>query len=163
MKNNANLHPITQTMRHSVKFFAEHGFNVFQGNHVTSERSNFDALNVPQDHPARDEHDTFWIKSPEKKVLRTHTTGSEINIIKENNLKPPFKFIIPGKCYRNERTDKTHEHTFYQIDGIMVAKNVNMSHLKGILSKWMESVLGSDVKTQFSPAYFPFVERSTKI
>lgn len=158
MIKKGNLHPITQFTRQSVKYFNSKGFDVYEGNHIESEWYNFDALNVPSDHPSRDVQDTFWIKDKSPQVLRTHTTGSEIEIVKKNNLKPPFKIIIPGKCYRNERTDSTHEHTFNQIDGIMVDKNINLGDLIGILSDWMKSIFGKNIEVRTRPHLFPFVE-----
>lgn len=162
-----NLHPITQFMRQSLKYFTDLGFQIKEGNEIESEWYNFDALNVPTDHPSRDVQDTFWLQTNPAEarrakgggeVLRTHTTGTESQIIKEEKIKPPFKIIVPGRCYRNERTDATHEHTFYQIDGIVVDRNVNMSHLIGILSDWMKSIYGQEIKIRTVPSYFPFVE-----
>jgi phenylalanyl-tRNA synthetase alpha chain len=115
---NGNLHPLTQFMRKSLSFFEERGFTIAEGPEIETEWFNFDALNVPANHPSRDTQDTFWIKSSEKKVLRTHTTGTDVRQAKEKGLKPPFRLVVPGRCFRNEATDQTHEHTFYQIDGI---------------------------------------------
>lgn len=154
---NGHLHPITQFNRLSLKYFQDLGFDIKEGNEIESEWYNFDALNVPTDHPSRDIQDTFWLEGKDE-VLRTHTTGSELQIIKENNIKPPFRIIVPGRCYRNERTDIKHEHTFNQIDGIICDKNVNMTHLFGVLDGWIKFTLGNDVKTRIRPSYFPFVE-----
>jgi len=158
-----NLHPLTQFMRTSIKYFKELGFEVKEGNEIESEWYNFDALNVPHNHPARDVQDTFWLDSKKREVLRTHTTGSELHLIKENNIKPPFRIAVPGRCYRNERTDITHEHTFYQIDGIVVEKNINLTHLVGILSGWIKAMLGPDVKIRIRPHLFPFVEPGLEV
>lgn len=163
MLQKGNLHPLTQFMRLSLKYFIDRGFQIYEGNEVVSEWSNFDALNVPADHPSRDMQDTFWIKSKKPMVLRAHTTGSEVNIVNNNKLKPPFKIVIPGRCYRNERTDATHEHTFYQIDGIAVGKNINMTHLVEILSDWMKEMFGNKINIRIVPAYFPFVEPGLEI
>lgn len=155
---NGHLHPLTQFMRISLNYFQDLGFEIMEGNEIESEWYNFDALNVPADHPARDVQDTFWLDSKKPEVLRTHTTGSESRLIKENKIKPPFRIVIPGRCYRNERTDITHEHTFYQIDGIIVDKYINMRNLVSILSGWIKSVLGDKVKIRIRPHLFPFVE-----
>lgn len=158
MKQNGTLHPISQIMNKSLNFFSEKGFQIYFGNEIVSEWENFDALNVPKHHPARDMQDTFWVKSNKPTVLRAHTTGSEVEIVKKNNLKPPFKIVIPGRCFRNERTDSTHEHTFYQIDGIAVSENMNMTYLVGILDEWMKDLFGENIKTRIRPSLFSFVE-----
>src|SRR3990167_68841 len=109
-----NLHPLTQFMRYSLKYFSDLGFEIKVGNEIESEWYNFDALNVPADHPSRDVQDTFWMDSKSPEALRVHTTASESHIISEEKIKPPFRIVVPGRCYRNERTDAYHEHTFYQ-------------------------------------------------
>jgi phenylalanyl-tRNA synthetase alpha chain len=152
-----NLHPITQFNRLSIKFFTDRGFQIYEGNEIETEWYNFDALNIPDNHPSRDVQDTFWLKN-KKYLLRTHNTASEPRIVKENNIKPPFKIIVPGRDFRNERTDNTHEHTFNQIDGIYVDKDVNMSHLIGVLSDWMKTIFGNKINIRIRPHLFPFVE-----
>lgn len=162
----SNLHILTKFIRHSLKYFEDQGFLIVEGNDIETEYNNFDALNVPKNHPSRDMHDTFWLKN-EKKVLRTHTTATEANIISKlitkNKLKPPFKIVCPGKCYRNERTDLSHEHTFYQIDGIIVDKNINFRHLLGFLSGWMKYIYGNKIKVRINPSMFPFVEPAMEL
>jgi len=153
---NGHLHPLTQYMRASLKYFTDLGFVIAEGPEIETEWYNFDVLNVPANHPSRDVQDTFWTKSG--KVLRTHTTASEIRHIKENMLKPPFKLIIPGRCFRNEATDLSHEHTFYQIDGIAVDKDLNMGHLIGILDGYFKAMFGSSIQTRVRPHLYPFVE-----
>lgn len=155
---NGHLHPLTQFMRQSLKYFTDLGFEIKEGNEIESEWYNFDALNVPADHPARDLQDTFWVKSKSPEALRVHTTASESHIISTEKIKPPFRIVVPGRCYRNERTDATHEHTFYQIDGMMVDNNVNMGQLIGLLSDWMKSMFGANIKIRIRPHLFPFVE-----
>lgn len=152
-----HLHPLTQFIRHSLRFFENYGFRILESDEVISEWYNFDALNVPASHPSRDVQDTFWVES-HKDVLRTHTTGSELKLIKENKIKPPFRIVVPGRCFRNERTDNTHEHTFYQIDGIIVDKNINMTHLIGVLSEYFKFLYGNKVGIRVRPHLFPFVE-----
>ncbi len=151
-----NLHPLTQFMRASLKYFTDRSFEIIEGPEVETEWNNFDALNVPVNHPSRDVQDTFWTK--DNRVLRTHTTATDVRFVKENNIKPPFKFIIPGRCFRNEATDLSHEHTFYQIDGIAIDKDLNMGHLIGILDEYMRSLFGADVETRVRPHFYPFVE-----
>jgi len=160
-----HLHPLTQFMRLSLKFFEEHGFVIAEGPEIETDWNNFDALNMFEDHPARDTQDTFWLAPSsvegiknEKKVLRTHTTAAETEYIRSHKIKPPFKLIIPGRCFRNEATDLTHEHTFYQIDGIAVDKNLNMGHLIGILDEYFKTMFGESIQTRVRPHLYPFVE-----
>lgn len=152
-----NLHPISQFINFSLKYFEKQGFAIKFGNEIESEWYNFDALNVPADHPARDVQDTFWLDSKNPQALRVHTTASIIHIIAANKIKPPFKILVPGRCYRNERTDSTHEHTFYQIDGIIVDKKVNLANLIAVLSNWFRFLFGNNTKIRIRPSYFPFV------
>jgi phenylalanyl-tRNA synthetase alpha chain len=188
MKKIGNIHPLTQFMRRSLKYFTDRGFEIVEGPEVETEWYNFDALNVPATHPSRDVQDTFWLASsdlpraesrgveklvppvpsmaegsnPEGtqdgRVLRTHTTAVDVRYVKENNIKPPFRLIIPGRCFRNEATDQTHEHTFYQIDGIAVDKDLNMTHLIGLLDGYMKELFGDKIKTRVRPHLYPFVE-----
>jgi phenylalanyl-tRNA synthetase alpha chain len=152
-----HLHPMTQFMNLSIRYFTDRGFLIAEGPEVETEWYNFDALNMFKDHPARDMQDTFWIKG-EKKVLRTQTTTVDVKYVKERGLKPPFKLIVPGRIFRREATDMVHEHTFYQIDGIAVGKEMNLGYLIGILDGYMKEIYGEDIKTRFRPGYFPFVE-----
>jgi len=162
MKNKGTLHPITQFNRFALKYFTDLGFEIKEGNEIESEWYNFDALNVSANHPSRDVQDTFWLKDG-KRVLRTHNTGSESHIISSNNIKPPFRIVVPGRDYRNERTDITHEHTFYQIDGIIVEEKVNIFNLIAILSGWFKYLFGDDFEIRVRPSYFPFVEPGLEI
>lgn len=151
-----NLHPLSQFMRISLKYFIERGFQIAEGPQVETEWFNFDALNVPADHPSRDIQDTFW--TVDGRNLRTHTTGADIRFAKENHLVPPFRLVVPGRCFRNEATDQTHEHTFYQIDGIAVDKDLNMGHLIELLNGYMKELFGLHIQTRVRPHFYPFVE-----
>lgn len=151
-----HLHPLTQFMRKSLKYFEDRGFEITEGPEIETEWYNFDALNVAAEHPSRDVQDTFWLK--DGRLMRTHTTAADVRSVKEKKLKPPFKIILPGRCFRNEATDQTHEHTFYQIDGFAVGKDLNMGNLIGILDGYVKEVLGKDVKTRVRPHLYPFVE-----
>ncbi len=151
-----HLHPLTQFMRASLGYFSERGFQIVEGPEIETEWFNFDALNVPAIHPSRDIQDTFWTK--DGKILRTHTTAVDVRFVKENNLKPPFRLIIPGRCFRHEATDPVHEHTFYQIDGIAVDKDLNMGHLIGLLDGYMKELFGDKIETRVRPHLYPFVE-----
>ena len=164
-----HLHPITQVVREIFKIFHELGFAVADGPELEDEFHNFDALNVPKDHPARDMQDTFWIKSANdkssdnagRKVLRTHTSSVQIRFL-ENN-KPPIRIIVPGKVFRNEATDATHEAQFYQVEALYVDKNVSLAHLKGTLEHMFKKLFGNDVEIRFRPSFFPFTEPSVEV
>lgn len=156
-----HLHPITLMQREFEKFFVARGFGIMLGPEVETDYYNFEALNIPKDHPARDMFDTFYIKSDVNMVLRTHTSPMQARIMER--YKPPFSVIIPGKTYRNEATDARHEHTFYQVEGLVVDTNVSMAHLKNILSDLIKEMFGNSIRTQFRPSYFPFTEPSVEI
>jgi len=151
-----HLHPTTQFMRRIVKYFQEQGFGIAEGPEMETEWYNFDFLNVPADHPSRDAQDTFWID--EKKLLRTHTTSVQGRVIPGSDIKPPLRYIMPGKIFRNEATDQTHEAVFYQIDGFAIDKNIKLTDLVGILEGLFKSILGPDIKLRFRPHLFQFVE-----
>lgn len=152
-----HLHPLTQLMRMSLEYFTDKGFQIAEGPEIETEWFNFDALNMFENHPARDMQDTFWIKN-EKKVLRTQTTSADVRVIKETPIKPPLRLIIPGRIFRREATDPIHEHTFYQIDGIMVDEKVNLGNLITLLDGYFKAILGKDTQTRVRPGFFPFVE-----
>jgi len=149
-----HLHPSTQTLRELIGYFEELGFSVFEGPEVDDEWNNFDALNVPADHPSRDEQDTFYLK--DGRLLRTHTSNNQVRAGK--TIKPPIKIISPGKCFRNEATDETHETTFFQIDGLYIDKNVKIGHLFWALEMILKKLYGEDVVYRMRPHHYPFVE-----
>lgn len=162
-----HLHPITSVIREMCAIFDRMGFSVAQGPELENEFHNFDALNIPADHPARDMQDTFWIKTKpgeEKKVLRTHTSSVQIRFM-ESIAKNPhaFKIIVPGKVYRNEATDSTHEAQFYQLEGLYVNHEVSMAELKGTLERFFKEFLGPDAKIRFRSSYFSFVEPGVEV
>jgi len=153
---NGTLHPTTQLIRQIVSFFEPFGFDVFEGPEVDTEWYNFDALNVPADHPSRDVQDTFWLT--DGRLLRTQTSNSQVRY--GENHKPPIKAVVPGICYRNEATDAGHETTFVQIEGLYIDKNVTLSQLLWILDQFYKNIYGSDTKLRFRPHHFPFTEPS---
>jgi phenylalanyl-tRNA synthetase alpha chain len=159
-KQKGHLHPMTQVIREIQAIFEEIGFEVALGPELETEFYNFDALNFPEGHPARAMQDTFWMKLPEgqkeKLVLRTHTSPVQIRYMQSH--KPPFKIIVPGKVYRNEATDATHEAQFYQFEGLYIDKKVSLAELKGTMEYFFKKMFGNDVKLRFRPSYFPFVE-----
>ncbi len=150
------IHPLAQIIRELSKVFIEMGFEIASGPEMDTAWYNFDALNVPQDHPARDMQDTFWIKGKENTVMRTHTSNVQVRFMEAH--KPPFKIIVPGKVFRNEATDATHEVQFHQIEGMVVGKGVSVAHLKGTLETFLKKLLGEDIEFRLRPGFFPFVE-----
>ncbi len=149
-----SLHPITQYMRRSLAFFLERGFEVVDSPEITTERHNFDDLRIPADHPARTMHDTFWLT--DGRLPRTHTSAYQIPAMKGRT--PPVRLVIPGRVFRNEATDATHETNFFQLEGLVVGESVSLAELKGMLTDFISHMYGSDTETLFVPAYFPFVE-----
>lgn len=150
------LHPLTETTQEIVGILVRMGFSVATGPELEDEWYNFDALNVPKDHPARDMQDTFWIKGEAGKVLRTHTSPVQIRYMKTHT--PPYAIIVPGKVFRNESTDAGHEMQFHQLEGLMLDKDISVAHLKGVLLQFFKEFLGKDADVRMRPSFFPFVE-----
>jgi phenylalanyl-tRNA synthetase alpha chain len=164
MKTQGHGHPISLIIEDIVKIFNDLGFTIGAGPEVESEFYNFDALNVPKDHPARDMQDTFWLKPlSDRKLLRTHTTSLTARAIESNKDSFPIRTIFPGKVFRNEATDITHEAQFFQIDGVYVDKKVSLADLKGTLTHFYKKLLGDDVEIRFRPSYFSFTEPSVEV
>jgi len=156
-KQQGHIHPITQVINEIARIFSELGFEIADGPEIETEYYNFDALNVPKNHPARDMWDTFWLK-PENagKLLRTHTSTVQIRYMETN--KPPFAIIAPGKTFRYEATDATHEAQFHQVEGLMVGEDISIAHLKGALEEFLQKLFDKNVHIRLRPSYFPFVE-----
>lgn len=160
-----HIHPISSLIREANKIFFDMGFELADGPLVESEWYNFDALNVPKDHPARDMQDTFFIKDEPGMVLRTHTTNVSIRYMEEkmkSGTLPPYRSIAMSKVFRNEATDMTHEAEFFQIDGCVVGEDITMAHLKGTLTTFFTKLLGA-AEIRFRPSFFPFTEPSVEI
>ncbi|MDP2704833.1 MAG: phenylalanine--tRNA ligase subunit alpha [Patescibacteria group bacterium] len=157
-----HLHPISILIEESNAIFNELGFAVATGPEIETERYNFDALNIPAHHPSRDMWDTFWLKPLEdRKLLRTHTSPVQIRYMETHT--PPLRIISPGKVFRHEATDATHESQFYQLEGLMIDRNVSLAHLKAILEAYFRKILSKDIIIRFRPSYFPFVEPGVEI
>lgn len=154
-----HIHPITGLIKELTELFEDMGFSVATGPEMEDEWHNFDALNIPKDHPARDMQDTFWLEN--EKLLRTHTSPVQIRFM-ENN-KPPFAIIAPGKVFRNEATDKTHEAQFHQIEGLVVGENISIANLKYYLDAMVKKLFGEDYEIRLRPSYFPFTEPSVEV
>lgn len=160
-----HLHPLTQVIDRINSIFAKMGFEIAEGPEIETEFYNFDALRVAKDHPSRDMQDTFWLKdtSPqgEKLLPRTHTSGVQVRYMQTHT--PPYRIIVPGKVFRNEASDATHEAEFFQVEGLMVAKKVSMADLKGMLDFFYKEFFGPEAEIRFRPSFFPFTEPGVEI
>jgi phenylalanyl-tRNA synthetase alpha chain len=149
-----HLHPITRIQRELEELFSSLGFAVLDGPEVEDEYHNFDALNIPPDHPARDMQDTFWLDGGN--LLRTHT--SPVQVRGMERLGPPLRMIAPGRVFRNESVDASHEHTFYQLEGMMIDRDVSVAHLLYFMKTLLAAIFHREVTVRLRPGYFPFVE-----
>lgn len=156
-----HLHPVTHISRRIVGILMDLGFEVALGPELEEDHYNFKALNFPDDHPARDMQDTFWLKDFPGRLLRTQTSNVQVRYMEKN--KPPLKIVVPGKVFRNEATDATHEMQFHQIEGLVVGKDISLANLKFTLDAFIKKMFGEDVKTRFRPGYFPFVEPGIEV
>ena len=159
-------HPITQMITEINAIFSEIGYVFAEGPEAELELYNFDRLNVPKDHPSRDMQDTFWFKSKDVSqptVLRTHTSPVQARYMEAHKEDLPIKIIVPGKVFRNEATDATHEAQFYQLEGLYVDKGVNLGHLKGTLEYFFSKFFSGKTEVRFRPSFFPFVEPGVEV
>ena len=155
------IHPVSQTIDEISSIFSEIGFSVEEGPDVENEYNNFTALNTPDNHPARDMHDTFYLDEKKEKLLRTHTSPVQIRTMLKD--KPPFKIIAPGRTYRSD-SDQTHAPMFHQVEGLHIDKDINMGHLKGCLNYFIKEFFEVDkIKMRFRPSHFPFTEPSAEV
>jgi len=158
------IHPINRTIDVIISILANFGFSVETGPDIENDFNNFTALNIPDDHPARQEHDTFYISqngNEERKLLRTHTSPVQIRTM--INKKPPIRIIAPGRTFRSD-DDATHSPMFHQIEGLLIDKNINMGHLKGLIKSFCEEFFEvSNLPVRFRPSFFPFTEPSAEI
>lgn len=148
------LHPVTQIQWEIEDLFRSLGFSVLDGPEVETEYHNFDALNIPPDHPARDMQDTFWLDGGH--LLRTHTSPVQVRGMEK--LGPPLRMIAPGRVFRNETVDASHEHTFYQLEGMMIDRDVSVGHLIYFMKTLLTSIFQRDIAVRLRPGFFPFVE-----
>ena len=155
------IHPVSQVIDEISSIFSEIGFNVEEGPDVENEYNNFTALNTPENHPARDMHDTFYLDKNKKFLLRTHTSPVQVRTML--NGEPPFKIIAPGRTYRSD-SDQTHAPMFHQVEGLHIDKNINMGHLKGCLNYFIKEFFEVEkIKMRFRPSHFPFTEPSAEV
>ena len=152
------LHPMTSVLREIKSCFLNMGFTIAQGPEVETEYYNFEALNIPKGHPARDMQDTLFID--ENIVLRTHTSPVQIRVMESQP--PPVRIIAPGRCYRRDTPDSTHSPVFHQVEGLCVDEGISFSDLKGVILTFAKRMFGSDMKIRFRPSFFPFTEPSAE-
>lgn len=173
-----HLHPLTLVQQQCEEIFSSMGFEIVGGPEVETEWYNFDALNIPQDHPARDMWDTFWLQSNQKVangkkqitnsknkegglLLRTHTSPMQVRYMEKHN--PPLRIVVPGRVFRHEATDASHEMQFYQLEGLMVDKNISVANFKAIIEEFFSQFFKRKVKIRLRPSFFPFTEPSFEI
>ena len=163
-ESEARLHPLSRTIEEVVAIFAEMGFTVAEGPDIESDYYNFTALNIPEEHPARQEHDTFYLPPDaegRRKVLRTHTSPVQIRTMEASE--PPIRIIVPGRTYRSDH-DATHSPMFHQCEGLVIGDGIHMGHLKGCLIDFCRAFFGvDDLPVRFRPSYFPFTEPSAEV
>ncbi|HIG85685.1 MAG TPA: phenylalanine--tRNA ligase subunit alpha [Planctomycetes bacterium] len=151
-----SLHPITKVTRKLVQIFSSMGYHILDGPEVELDWYNFEALNIPADHPARDSQDTFYCDEQGRLVLRTHTSPVQVRAMER--MAPPFRLVCPGKVFRHENTDATHEHTFHQMEGLVVGKDISVGHLVGTMKTLLRGIFGKEIDVRLRPGHFPFVE-----
>jgi len=166
-----HLHPLTIVEKEIREIFKSMNFSVVEGPEVETDYYNFDALNIPKDHPARDMWDTFWLRQNELKVknkkskgrllLRTHTSPVQIRYMEQH--KPPFQIIVPGRVFRYEATDASHETNFYQVEGLMVGKNITLANFKFVIQEFFQRLFKKNLEIRLRPSYFPFVEPGLEV
>ena len=155
------IHPVSQVIDEISSIFSEIGFSVEEGPDVENEYNNFTALNTPDNHPARDMHDTFYLDNDKELLLRTHTSPVQVRTMLKS--KPPFRIIAPGRTYRSD-SDQTHAPMFHQVEGLHIDRNINMGHLKGCLNYFIKEFFEVDkIKMRFRPSHFPFTEPSAEV
>ena len=154
-----HLHPLTLVRRKIEEIFQAMGFSIVEGPEVETEWYNFDALNIPKDHPARDMWDTFYLKKGG--LLRTHTSPVQIRYMEKHQ--PPFRIIVPGRIFRHEATDASHEINFYQVEGLMVGKEISASNFKAIIQEFLSRFFDKRIAIRLRPSFFPFTEPSFEV
>ena len=160
-----HLHPLTRIEDEIKEIFTSLNFSIVEGPELESEYYNFDALNIPPAHPARDMWDTFWLKQPknakERRLMRTHTSPMQIRYMETHQ--PPFQIIVPGRVFRYEATDASHEINFYQLEGLMVDENISLANFKFIIEAFFKRLFKEKIEFRFRPSYFPFVEPAVEV
>ncbi|MHB9155691.1 MAG: phenylalanine--tRNA ligase subunit alpha [Endomicrobiales bacterium] len=153
-------HPLIQTLDEITRIFKDLGFDVARGPEIETDYYNFEALNIPKDHPARDTQDTFYLAGSQK-LLRTHTSPVQVHVMEKQQ--PPVRIIVPGRVYRNEATDASHSAIFHQVEGLAVDENITFADLKGTLTLFIHRLYGPDTRVRFRPSHFQFTEPSAEL
>ncbi len=154
-----SLHPLIETQREIARVFGQFGFVVYDAPEVETDELNFEALNIPSDHPARDLWDTLYVAGTDRHwVLRTHTSPGQIHVMRATA--PPIRALLPGRCFRYEAVDASHGFEFFQVEGLMVDEGTTMAHLRGLLDEFAHALFGPQTATRFRPGYYPFTEPS---
>ncbi len=154
------IHPISQVIKECQEIFERMGFSTVEGPELETEWYNFDALNFPKDHPAREMQDTLWVKE-KGRLMRTHTSPVQVRHMEKNS--PPYRIIVPGRTFRNEATDASHEFQFHQLEGLMVDKEVSVVDFKAIIQNFFNQFFGRKVESRLRPGFFPFTEPSFEV
>jgi phenylalanyl-tRNA synthetase alpha chain len=160
-ENEGKIHPLSKVIQDITKYFGRIGFQIFDGPHVESQEHNFDALNIPAHHPARQSHDTFYVSGSDN-ILRTQTSPVQIRTLRGH--KPPIRFLAPGRVFRSDALDATHTPMFHQLEGVVIEEGINFSHLKGTLidfCRWFFD--DASMNLRFRPSFFPFTEPSAEV
>ncbi len=168
-REQGHLHPLTKITREIGEIFSSIGFAIVEGPEVETEHYNFDALNIPENHPSRDMWDTLWLKpqtqnskgKSQKLLLRTHTSPVQIRYMEKN--RPPIRIIVPGRCYRYEATDASHDFQFHQLEGLMVDKTISIANFKAVIQEFFSRLFRTTVTVRLRPSYFPFVEPAFEV
>lgn len=156
-----HLHPLTYIEREIIAIFQEMGFSIVEGPVIETEWYNFEALNIPESHPARDLQATFVLKHAQGTLLRTQTSAVQVAFMEKNQ--PPLRIVVPGKVFRRDAADASHTAEFYQLEGLMVDKDVSLANLKAVLAEFIRQFFGESVKIRWRPGYFPFVEPGMEV
>ena len=155
------LHPITLVLSQIVSIFRSLGFSVVEGPEVETEYYNFEALNIPAEHPSRENFDTFYLKKYDHALLRSHTSPVQVRFMEKHA--PPFQIVVPGRVFRPDAVDASHSFQFHQVEGLAVGADVTFGDLKGVLSAWSRAMFGESARLRFRPHYFPFTEPSAEV
>lgn len=154
-----SLHPLNETVREIARIWGQFGFVTYESPEVETDELNFELLNIPRDHPARDLWDTLYVAGTDRKyVLRTHTSPGQIRVMRSS--KPPIRALLPGRCFRYEAVDASHGFEFFQVEGLMVDEGTTLAHLRGLLDEFARAMFGPNTATRFRPGYYPFTEPS---
>lgn len=154
-----HLHPLSRTQNEIAEIFAKMNFHIYEGPELENDYYNFEALNIPKDHPARDLQDTFF--TTDGRLLRTHTSNMQVRIMEK--IKPPLRIAVMGRCFRYEATDSRHEHTFYQLEGFVVDEKISLANLAAVIKDFLSVFFQREIKIRLRPGYFPFVEPGLEV